>query len=568
MTKPYPEDFDPNNQDAASDLQPNELMDPFVQYSDDGTPLKPGMVFYDGPLDLSKPLPPIKSLGPEYYINENALKAIENQVGKSVFPLDIMRGVQAINNAPTVSSNAPQAINVSPHLTTANTAPEGNTQTVIKAAEPQEKAYEIMQTFLKRIHLIVVNDRFYVYSGSSYEPRTNAEVARLVVEKCRDFIKQKSSSFVDGIVSFLLKEPNIFVCDKDIPRHLVAFKNIVLDIKQRVALQPSPNYLTLYEVDAGYIPSGDIYTPNFDDFLNSITGGDLALIERIWQMIGYILTPDTQAKCFFLLQGVPNSGKSVLANLIQKMFSTNAVMPLDVRSLSDKFATSELVGKAICSSPDLPSAPLDERTVSKLKQLTGNDPVSSDVKFGKHVKFICNAKFLLATNHALLTKTSDDAFYYRTCVIPFHFSVPREMQDHNLEERLISEMDGIVTKAVAAYFRLVDNGYIFAGDFQPNEVVSELASADMDLHAAIFEFTRLHFQADKNGIVFIEDAHSKFCEHFGGVAKNTFSTIFHEDTSEIFGGKKDKKRRKGGKNAISCIIGISFIKDINEEDKP
>lgn len=233
-------------------------MEPFVQYSDDGTPLKPGLVFYDGPLDLSKPLPPIKPLGPEYYINENALKAIENQVGKPVFPLDIMRGLQAINNVPAVPSHAPQAINVSPHLTNQNAVPEGNAQAIIKAADTQDKAYEIMQIFLKRVHLTVVNDRFYVYSGSLYEPKTNAEVARLVVETCRDLIKQKSSSFIDGIVSFLLKEPTVFVCDKDIPRHLAAFKNCVVDIKRRVTLQPSPNYLTLYEVDAGYIPSGDI----------------------------------------------------------------------------------------------------------------------------------------------------------------------------------------------------------------------------------------------------------------------------------------------------------------------
>ena len=267
-----------------------------------------------------------------------------------------------------------------------------------------------------------------------------------------------------------------------------------------------------------------------------------------------------------MLQGVPNSGKSVLANLIQKMFSANAVMSLDIRSFSDRFATSELVGKAICSSPDLPSAPLDERTVSKLKQLTGNDPVSSDVKFGKHVKFVCNAKFLLATNHALLTKTSDHAFYYRTCVIPFRFLVPREIQDHNLEDHLLSKMDGIVTKAVAAYFRLVDNGYIFAGDFQPNEVISELTSANLDIHSAVFEFTKLNFYTKENGIVYIEDAYNMFCEHFGGVEKNTFSTIFNEYASEIFGEKKNKKRRKGGINALSCIVGISPLEDINEED--
>lgn len=135
---------------------------------------------------------------------------------------------------------------------------------------------------------------------------------------------------------------------------------------------------------------------------------------RIYEFIGYVLSPDTNAKVFFVLQGVPNSGKSVLTTFLSGLFTENAVMTLDAHVFSDKYSISELVGKALCISPDLPAAPLDEKAVSKIKQITGNDIVSSNRKYESYVNFRCNAKIILVTNHPLITKRELLLFHFNT----------------------------------------------------------------------------------------------------------------------------------------------------------
>lgn len=163
---------------------------------------------------------------------------------------------------------------------------------------------------------------------------------------------------------------------------------------------------TNYHIRAKFL-RGENRCPAFDKFLFQVSNGNLALISRIWEFLGYALTPDTAAKMLFLLQGVPNSGKSVLTELLSKLFSEDTVVTLDVHSYGEKFSVSELFSKSLALSPDLPAEALDAKSVGKLKQLTGNDVVSAAVKYKKNVQFKTTAKIVLATNHPLLLKVRD-----------------------------------------------------------------------------------------------------------------------------------------------------------------
>lgn len=366
---------------------------------------------------------------------------------------------------------------------------------------------------------------------------------------------------MDGVVNFLMREPQICVQQQDIPKNYVSFKNGVLDTTTRLFLKHSYSFLTLYYIDANYSPFSNLETPIFDNFINSITGGDLILAERIIQFIGYALTPDSNAKCLFLLQGVGDSGKSVFANFLQKLFNDDSVVQLEAEFFGEKFTTAELIGKALCYMPDIPPSPLDNSSVSRLKLITGNDRLKVHKKNEGNSDLITSAKFIIATNHALLTKTKDEPFFNRVITIPFRFAIPREERIVNLEELLLQEKDAIVTKAISAYFRLVDNGYKFAGDYQPNEIVFASETNDLDYTLQIYEFTKNKFIPNENGIVFVEDAFNLFCKTFDGISKKDFSHYFKQFTNDIFGAKKDRKRKAGFGNPLSCLTGISFKED-------
>lgn len=546
------------------------LIEPLIFEGQDGKPLIPAMDFFAGPLDPNIPLPPIQPLGIEYEINWNE---VDKKVGKPVLPLDYLSEISKQNasspadkeeTSTSETSSTGKLLPVLPELFGESSIPATEFAKAMKEEEAKHKPFKVAQYFISMVFTRIIDDKFYVYTGCSYVQKSHLEIARMVISVCRHKFQLPTSSFVDGVVNMLLREPDIYVPRENIPDNLISFQNCVLDINSRKIMKHSPDFLTLYEIKGKFL-TNSVTTPVFDNFLHVVTGGDIFLIERIWQAIGYMLTPDIKAKSLFLFQGVGNSGKSVLTNVILDLFSDNAVFPLDINSFSDKFALSNLVGKAICSSPDLPDKPLDERIVGKLKQITGDDQMSSDVKNKDHVKFKCSAKLIIVTNHALLTKTKDDAFYYRVCTIPFKYAIPKEKQEFKLKKKLIAEKDGIITKAINAYFRLIDNGYIFAGNYQPNEIVEYAEFPDMDFRMKIFEFARNNFVNNNAGIVFIEDAFNCFYNRYGGITVNEFSSNFQQYVSEIYGAKKSRKRRPGATNPISCITGISFKEEDNND---
>lgn len=558
------------NKKENPNLQPKVLVEPMIFEGQDGKPLIPAMDFFADPLDPNIPLPPIQPLGIEYEINWNE---VDKKVGKPVLSLDYLSEISKQNASSLAdkeetstfeTSSSGKLLQVSPKLIKESSVPVTDFAKAMNEEESKHKPFKVARYFISAVFIRIIDDKYYLYSGQSYVQKTNLEVAREVIRVCRNKFQLPTSSFVDGIVNLLLREPDIYVPKEKIPDHLISFQNCVLDINNRKIMNHSPDFLTLYEINGKYLTSY-ISTPVFDNFLNTVTGSDMLLIERIWQFIGYIITPDTKAKTFFLLQGIGNSGKTVLTNLILELFSDNAVFSLDINSFGDKFALSNLVGKAVCSSPDLPDKPLTEQVVGKFKQLTGDDQISSDVKNKDHVKFKCTAKLIVVTNHALLTKTTDEAFYYRVCTIPFKYSIPKEKQDFNLKKKLMAERDGIITKAINAYFRLVDNGYVFAGNYQPNKIIEYAESPDMDFRIKIFEFARNNFVNNNAGIVFIEDAFNCFCNRYGGITVNEFSSNFQQYVSEIYGAKKSRKRRPGATNPISCITGISFKEEDNND---
>ncbi len=546
------ENYNPN-------LEANELQEALIFFDDNGMPLKDPLVFYDRPLDWSKPLPEIKrKIGLEYDINWNQL---EEKTGKILFFNDFDKHMLMLLNNETndnqnkeISSELPKIIRRAPATEVAKAMQENETK---------EKAYAVMREFLTKVNIKVIKDDFYVYSGKSYISKTDSEISNLIFATCTERFKRKSSGFVTDVRNFLKMEPEIQIDTKDIPRYLLAFENGILDIKTREFHKHSPEFLTLFEIKANYYNDTSISTPVFDDYILSITGGNPELIERILQAIGYILTPDSNGKCFFLIQGVPDSGKSVFCNLLQKFFNENAFKPIEAHLIGDKFTASELVGKAFCTFPDMSGAPLDDATVSRIKMFTGNDFISVPVRYKSNIQFVCTAKIVSATNHPLLTKNPDTAFQNRIVTIPFAYSVQNKVD--GLEQLLFAERDGIVAKAMAAYFRLVDNKYKFAGNFLPNEVITDYFPDSIDFKVKIYSFVRKNFRHDEEGIVFIEDAFDSFAESVSGISLNDFSHYFNEYAEELYDGKKSRKRKNGSVNALSCVLGISFIEEGQNE---
>ncbi len=494
------------------------------------------------------------------YISKESAKFVEvdsgiNDISGSAVPL-----VPAESIAQTSSCDSPSFIKAAAQTLIASTGIMTQKSYDVKVMEVGRGVtpYQVAQQILSEKRIIVYKENLYVYNGKYYERKSQTEIIRTGFDIRRETVeKLGNTSIIEQATKIIFHDPRLVIPEESLPRNLITFENGILNIASRTFLQHSPEFITFYKIRGRYCGGLD-NTPNFDAFLYNITGGDRILIERIWRIIGYILSPDTNAKSFFLFQGVPNSGKSVLVSVIQQLFEDEAVQPLDAHAFSQKFSVATLADKALCISADMPSGPLDSKSVSIIKQMTGKDTISADVKFKNRIKFQCAAKILLVSNHALLTKENDDAFYDRAIVVPFLFSVPKEEQTVDLIGRLLNERDGIVTKAVHAYFRLVQENYIFPGYYPVNDVVMQSSNAN-SIVTLISDFIDNNIVLDADSKCFVRDIYEAFCANGCSISFEVFSQYFSKAMKDHFPNiEKKRAYKEGSKNATWYFGGVAL----------
>lgn len=428
---------------------------------------------------------------------------------------------------------------------------------VSNAPAEHVKAYNVTQEFLAQRPIHLCGEVFYVYNGRAYAPVTVEQLKRYVMTTCRGSVQKKGSpDLLDHVVKFLKGEENIVISEVD--RGFLSFCNGLLRLADGTLLPHTAGVFSTARVEANYAPQLAGQHPLFSRFLAQVSGGDAVLEQRILQMVGYALTPDTNAKAFFLLQGVPNSGKSLLGELLTRLLPDDAVTSLNLNDLGRNFGPSALVGKSLCLSMDLPATPWDSKAVGMLKALTGNDLVTADVKYQPRAKFRNSATFLFGSNHAVALTQSDPAFLQRLVVIPFRYAIPREQQDRQLLEKLLAERDAIVATAMNAYWNLRRDNYIFAGDFGLNEVIAQTCQGEIPLAQAVAEFVCTACVLEEGAESFTSDLYRVFQTRYPGVNYPAFAAQLMTYMDNTFPGKvtKHRSRRQGETNPISVLKGI------------
>lgn len=427
-------------------------------------------------------------------------------------------------------------------------------------------AYDIMINFVNHVPMFTHKQEVYIYNNGSgaYEKRTQNEVERIIMARYRDFIREYGNgTLIEKVYKLLLKEPQIERDEVPVSDPTkIAFVNCTLDLQTGYVSPHSPAYCVTFALncDLARASHQSEECPAFDKFLYDITGGDELLIQRIWEFVGYCLTQDTNAKVYFVLQGVPDSGKSLLCNLVMDYFPEDKVSSLNIHSLKEHFALDNLESVSLCVSPDLPASALDPKSASSIKQLTGNDRVSAAVKYKRNTQFRFEGKLILATNYPLLTQEPDDAFMQRAVVIPFFHSIPKEKQDGSLLERLKAEKAAIASKALEAYIHLRKNHYKFSGDYAINSslMFPDDLFGSSDITPFVYNFLKNFYEKDPNGMVAISSAYELFSQWVPNqFTEKMFSSAFQRFSEELYGAEHTRSYHNGEfRNARSSMKGI------------
>lgn len=488
------------------------------------------------------------------------LRELEKDETDTIGPIDISAAAKALNKM--VESETEERPMVQAQ---AKKEPNYASQDLPKMESDKLTPYLTAHKFLKKCEIFSMNGRLYKYDGKKYKYLTEANAESMILRECREDVEAAGTpSFVQSVYRFIVMEKT----NPDQERsdavqtndEIVSFENGVFHLGSRQLLPHDKKWITLYNIQCSYVFE-DLPCPNFEQFLVQATGGYHDLMTRIWQMIGCLQVPHPGRRPFFVLQGVPRSGKSMLGRIIKCLFNPEAVLTLDINAFGRQFAPATLMDKQINISQETENKPLDAKAVSVFKAFTGGDSQTMDVKNKDLVQFSSKASFVMITNHALVVKGGDDALADRAVVIPFQYAVPQEQVDVQLEERIKMEASAIASRGLRAYLAMIDRHEQFAGNYQLNEVTQSGGfnqDPQVSLDDMMIDFFRSSIVKDVSGKLFTEDAYTRFIEQYTTVPPSEFAKIFkkYAKESESIQGRE---RRQPGANPQSCYTGIQLV---------
>lgn len=408
-------------------------------------------------------------------------------------------------------------------------------------------AYELAQELMRRVNFIIVCSAIYMFNGIVYELLDNETLDRLILKELREPIAEIGRpEIISAIRAFVKKEPKLVIDDPTIDPNYIVFRNGRLDIRTMEFADNDPLVFQTSYLNFNY-DRYNTHCPNFEKYLESVSGGDPDIKELMLQTHGYIASCSMDAKSFFLFIGEGDTGKSLTIGLDTMFFPNDFVSTIELQALGDKFSTGNLANVRLNVGGDLPNKPLTPDVVKHVKGITGNDMMTAEKKFVQPFSFKPTCKLVFATNHPLVLQQRDDQFCERLVVIPFDNKIPKDRQDHDLLNKLRDELPAIFNMILEAFLRLRNNNFEFKKVVNLSNYVaiplSESGSVS-HLEEAVDDFVSIHYEitGDSDDFVSIKQLYAEFnayyLQHYNlNTNQDKFSKAFRQlfDKSETNG---------------------------------
>lgn len=229
--------------------------------------------------------------------------------------------------------------------------------------------------------------------------------------------------------------------------HLLVVQNGTVDLRTGNLLPHVPGYYITMRADVKYDPAAQ-EPKRFLQFLNEIFDNNQELIDYVHRLLGYCLTGETREHVFHVLHGEGANGKSVLINLLCRMFSEYcknvSAGALERHSDNDRPNPSLLQAKdarIIVVNETNEGVKLNSALI---KQISAGDEICPRALFQDNEHFIPHMQILWVTNHIPQIDWNDGGIRRRYKLIPFTRTFAPDKQDRDLPEKLWAEREGIL----------------------------------------------------------------------------------------------------------------------------
>jgi putative DNA primase/helicase len=186
-------------------------------------------------------------------------------------------------------------------------------------------------------------------------------------------------------------------------------------------------------------------------FLDRVFEGNKELVAFHKRILGYCLTGSIREHALFFLYGTGGNGKGVLLNTLHGIlgdYSGIAAMETFTASKADRHPTdvAMLRGARVVIAQETEDG--QRWAESRIKALTGGDPISARFMRQDFFTFNPSFKLLIAGNHKPSLRNVDEAVKRRFNLLPFTVTIPKGERDLELAAKLKAEWSGILAWAI------------------------------------------------------------------------------------------------------------------------
>jgi len=321
-----------------------------------------------------------------------------------------------------------------------------------KLAEYIANHYELIATNINNSRLT-----FLKYEDGFWKKLTKHEVGNLIQIHLKHSFKNPDINSIREVLA------NIVYTKQEMLNHrhdLINLNNCAFNLKTfKPELHDKEHYFT-FKNNYDYNP--DAKCPEFTKAIeqyskkNSENVFDEIWIRCLWEIIGYCLTGNYEIQKMFWFTGSKGgNGKGTVLRVMQNLVGSSLTKPnFQTGQLKNNFYKGALIGKRLAITGDSPEFLLN---IDAIKELTGGDQQSTDIKFGDQVDFYNTAKLVSAMNRLpdIPKKSAIEPILRRVVLLPFDYVI--KDYDPDIETKFRDELSGIFNSAIDGLKRLRKN---------------------------------------------------------------------------------------------------------------
>lgn len=318
---------------------------------------------------------------------------------------------------------------------------------------------------------------FYLYENGHYKKLDPVAMRKEVMAFIRKNFKHQNWTIgaIKDIVQWIEHECIRQVSEEH--RNYIAFKDCLYNTNTFETEEFDKEKIATYYLPFNYKDT-KMEIPNFKRFLDSSLVNkemlpDPQLHKVAQEMLGSLFIDNLKAsRAYFLYGKTGQNGKSTFTKLIRKIIGKEFYSSLALSNLGEKFGLAPLIGMKVNIRDELD----DKFGSSKIfKELVTGETVGDQHKYGQHFTLNNRAKFIFSTNVMATFDGLDGGLRRRLLFIPFYreFKDGDIDKDFDLEDKLESEIPGIVGWALEGAKRLVKNKYVFTKSEATKEIMAE-----------------------------------------------------------------------------------------------